>query len=65
MKVSVPTNGSVAILKASAEKGSSSDEDLESSFSKSSGETPLIALTSSAAGRKSKQHLELLAHLYF
>ena len=56
MKVRVPTNGSVAILNASAEKGSSSDDDLESISSSSSelfGITPSIALTSSGAGRKS------------
>ncbi len=56
MKVKVPTKGSVAILKAKAENGSSSLELLESSSSFSSetfGITPLIAATSSGAGKKS------------
>ena len=53
INVNVPTNGSVAILKARAEKGSSSDEDLLISTSSSSGNDPLIALTSFGAGRYS------------
>ena len=56
MNVRVPTNGSVAILNASAENGSSSDDFLESSTSSSCelfGITPVIALTSSGAGKKS------------
>ena len=57
INVRVPTNGSVAILNANAENGSSSDDFLESDCSSSSlllGITPSIALTSSGAGRKSK-----------
>ena len=56
INVNVPTKGSVAILNASAEKGSSSEEDLESDSSSSSllfGITPSMAFTSSGAGRKS------------
>ena len=53
MKVNVPTNGSVAILNANAENGSSSDELLEASVSSSPGSVPLMASTSSGAGRKS------------
>ena len=53
MKVNVPTNGSVAILNANAENGSSSDELLEASVSSSPGNVPLIDSTSSGAGRKS------------
>ena len=48
----LPTNGSVAILNANAEKGSSSDAFLESSVSLSS-EVPLTSSTSSGEGKKS------------
>ena len=52
MNVSVPTNGSVAILKASAEKGSSSSEFLASVVSSSS-KIPWIASTSVGEGKYS------------
>ena len=51
MKVRVPTNGSVAILNASAENGSLSSAWRSASFSSSS--MPLIAGTSTGEGRKS------------
>ncbi|SST11396.1 Uncharacterised protein [Acinetobacter baumannii] len=50
-KVRVPTKGSVAILNASAEKGSSSSAWRSSCFSSSSGSVPLIAGISDGAGR--------------
>ena len=53
INVKVPTNGSVAILKANAENGSSSEEDLLTSTSSSLGKDPLIAFTSFGAGRYS------------
>ena len=53
MNVNVPTNGSVAILNANAENGSSSEDDLDTSTSSSLGSDPLIALTSLGAGKYS------------
>ena len=48
-KVNVPTNGSVMILKAKAEKGSSSEE-MRSMAVPPSSDVPLMASTSSGAG---------------
>ena len=52
INVKFPTKGSVAILKASAEKGSSSLDDLLAGASVL-GLTPSIAFTSSGAGKNS------------
>ncbi|MCY1269179.1 hypothetical protein D9M68_369150 [compost metagenome] len=51
VKVRVPTKGSVAILKASAENGSSSSAWRSSWASSSSGWVPRIAGISEGAGR--------------
>ena len=52
-KARVPTKGSVAIFKANAEKGSSSDDSLLPSVSSLSSNIHLIAGTSNGDGIKS------------